>query len=1208
MIDLTGIVRFCRGVSLAGALFGVFTSSIVLAAGEVTLTDAEKAWLGKQPVVRVHNETNWPPFNFAEDGQAKGYSIDFMNLVAGKTGLKVEYVTGPSWSEFLRMMKSGDLDVMLNIVKTPERLKYLAYTRPYADNPNTILSKRDASYDSLEQLDGKTISIPKGFFYEEILQRDYPGVKLHLVKGTLDSMKAVTFGKADAALGELAVFNHLLGRHLMTDLVVSGEVKMGSPEFALLNMASRKDQPLLAAILDKGIKAVTLEETRAIQRKWLGETRAGKSQAKTLHLTEAEKAWLKAHGDLRFGFNRNYPPFEYAGPKGEFTGIASGYIDLLNKRLGLRMTPVPGLEWPQVIAGVKDRTLDIAPAMTSSAERKKSMLFTKTHLKFPRVILTRQDFEFVAGPEDLIGRRVAQVRDFVSNDTLNRKYPGIVAHDVDTSLQAILAVSHGEADAVILNLAVASHLLQRENITNIKVAAPSGLDLPGPAIAVRGDWPELVAILDKALASITPEEHAAIRSKWIAVRFEHVVDTSELIKVALGVGAGALVILVVIVVWNRRLTREIQRHHETQRELAAKEALLRLSLDQMSDGLFQIDQDLKYVLYNDRYKDLLSLPDNLVEVGKSIEMAIRHLVLRGDYGDGDPDQVVEKRLTDYRQNKEARVELKTPDGVVEIRQMPTMDGGMVAVVSDVTEHKKAEDVLRAAKEDAEASAQAKSDFVAVVSHEVRTPMNGVLGMARLMLETPLMGEQRDYAQTIVESGESLLTILNDLLDISKLEAGMLEVESFAFSPSRMIADTANVMRPRAVEKNLKTSHRNEPGVPAAVMGDGNRLRQIVFNLLSNAIKFTDRGEVEIIVEARHVDEASIVLSVTVRDTGPGIAPEAAEQLFAPYVQANIDVARKYGGTGLGLSISRRLAELMGGEISLQSTVGEGSAFTIKVPFDIAEEAPREAEKQVAWASNGGGPGLRVLLVEDNRINRKVAEGMLAKLGHKSVFAENGREALEILEASDPFDAILMDRHMPVMDGIEATRRIRAMDNGVGAIPIIAVTAAATQREVETCLEAGMNDVVTKPIDPGQLEIALRRAVSNDREGALVEKPIIEISEVDQPVLDLKVVDALYEDYGRENALELIDMFREVGQENLEGYLLASKSDDVGQMTYFAHDLKSSAANVGLSQLSGLCREIEVACDDGRLEDARTLGENLSNSVAQAMDALDSLAD
>ena len=219
---LIGILLVSALLLESAAAQGSSSTSSSSESHQLQLSDQERAWIKANPKIRVHNETDWPPFNFAKEDRPLGYSIEYMNLLGEMTGLQIEYVTGPTWGEFIEMMKRGELDVMLNIVKTPEREKYLLYTPPYADNPNTILSKRSEPYDNLEQLFGKTISVPKGFFYEEVLRNNYPKIKLHLVDGTLESMKVVTFGKADAALGELAVFNYLMANHMLPDLAVSG--------------------------------------------------------------------------------------------------------------------------------------------------------------------------------------------------------------------------------------------------------------------------------------------------------------------------------------------------------------------------------------------------------------------------------------------------------------------------------------------------------------------------------------------------------------------------------------------------------------------------------------------------------------------------------------------------------------------------------------------------------------------------------------------------------------------------------------------------------------------------------------------------------------------------------------------------------------------------------------------------------------------------
>ncbi len=666
----------------------------------IVLTEEEKAWITTHPRIQVHNETDWPPFNFAEDGQPLGYSIDFMNLLAKKVGLSVEYVTGPSWNDFLEMMKAGDLDVMLNIVKTPEREKYLLYTPPYANNPNTILSRRDVPYDSLKQLFGKTVSVPKGFFYEEVLKRDYPQIEILALKDTVDTMKAVSFGKADAALGELAVFNHLMAHHMMTDLVVSGDVKVGDHELSLLNIATRKDLPVLASILVKGVKSIGFEERRTIQRKWLGET----EPRVEVDLTDAEKAWLAEHQTIRLGADGHYPPFEFIAEDETYTGMTFDYVRLVSKSLGIEMKVVPGLSWEENISGMKEKRLDILPTVIGTPERSEFMNFSRPHMKFPTVVFTRLDFPLIAGMDDLAGRRLALVNGYAVTEHIETEYPAIPFLPVETPLAALRAVANGEVEATVMNLAVGTHLIRSHNLANLKVAAPADIDLPGLSFGVREDWPELTSIIDKVLASITPEEQAAIRAKWVSVRYEPGIDMAYVRQVAMQVGSVAAVILIVIVIWNRRLQREV-----AQRKRA--EEHLRLALDYMSDGIYQLDNQQRYTLFNDRYKELFRIPDELVQIGRPVLEVVRHLAKRGDYGPVDLEEYTKQRMVEYRRAETTRVEMNTPAGIIEARQSPTGEGGTVAVVSDITERTRAEEELR------------KTAVLVHLSHEVAATAN-----------------------------------------------------------------------------------------------------------------------------------------------------------------------------------------------------------------------------------------------------------------------------------------------------------------------------------------------------------------------------------------------------------------------------------------------------------------------------------------------------
>jgi signal transduction histidine kinase/DNA-binding response OmpR family regulator len=671
------------------------------------------------------------------------------------------------------------------------------------------------------------------------------------------------------------------------------------------------------------------------------------------------------------------------------------------------------------------------------------------------------------------------------------------------------------------------------------------------------------------------------------------------------VSVALLMVIASIVLCQTRLRRSRQALRESEARHSEKSGLLDVTLQNMDQGIIKMDANHVVQVVNRRMGELFDLPEHVSSGPHTQPEMLKRLWERGDFGRDDPDFATWfDRFTGAGGYGGDGIpyELIRPNGrFIEVRGRALPDGGAVQTFTDITARKQAEATLRAARDEADRSSRAKAEFLAMMSHEIRSPMSGLLGVIELLRETPLAPEQIGMIQLVHGSAASLLRVVDDILDFSKMEAGRLAVNPEPTDLGQLIAIITEPAALSGARKGLLFSSDTAVDVPTWLMLDPLRLRQILVNLLGNAVKFTGAGTVSLAVTRAVESTGEETLCFAVSDTGIGMSAEQIARLFEPFSQADTSTTKMFGGTGLGLTISRRLARLLGGDITVESQLGQGSVFRLHLRLLRAAPAAASVDENPEIDDPIILGPRRILVAEDQGTNRWLIEHQLERLGCSVTVVENGRIALVALDAGE-YDLLLTDCHMPEIDGIELAQLIRAAEvkRGTSHIPILGLTADVSMEMRARCLAAGMDGVVAKPIDLRRLRAALADLVHPGD-----DEPDVADGHDAAAVFDPTTCRELFADDAAEGR-EWLAAYLESAAELVAGVERNIASGDRDALAANAHKLASASLVVGATCLGCLGRRLEVAAPLAPVDDLRETGDAIATAWRDAQQAISSL--
>ncbi|QJI27538.1 transporter substrate-binding domain-containing protein [Pseudomonas sp. ADAK18] len=1032
------------------------------------LAPAEQQWLAAHRTLKVGiSIDDYQPIDITRDrNRYQGISADYLSLVGARLGVSMQVLGFAERAQAVEALRAGAIDILTSANGYERDVPGLAFTRDYMPDRSVVVVRRDDDTQN-EDLNDKKVVLLEGYANVNNVHAAYPDSHIMLAPNLYSGLEALKQGDADAFIGNEVIVRAYKSLRPYLGLQIRVESRLAPIGFAF---ATRQADPLLGTMMDRALSTIDESVQREILARWttgLGVGLAGER----IELSASEQAWLLRHPHVVVS-TQQLSPYVFKDKNGVWVGLNVDVLNRISRMTGLQFVFEEVFSTAQTLELLEAGRADMNTTLVESQERKGFLNFSHGFGGSGWVFVERVEAPPVTSLSELSGKVLALPARHVLESYIRREHPTIKLRLVDNYAQARELVMRGDAAATVQSEVE----VQSYPTDELRIGRSVDGKWSANSLSVRKDQPELLSILNKALEALPVAELSTLRLRWLGAVAIPMPVWQRVPPWAYWMVATAILFVLVSLVWNSRLKRQIRQRLAAEQRLNDQLAFKRALLDGMPNPVFVRDLAGRLVTCNKSYEQQLATRLELIQGLTLMESGLLPEATAARLHAGHMEQLAK------HQSLFVDRELEFNGGTFHVYQwtVPFFDAqgqlqGLLGGWIDINERKVLETQLMDARQAADEANFAKSAFLSTLSHEIRTPMTAIIGLLELEQErATASGKPVSEALRVAHrSARELIALMGDSLDLAKIEAGHLQLAPQTTDLKSFFEGIQRLFEATAQKNGLHLTLAFDPQAQGHYWFDPLRLRQVMHNLLGNALKFTEQGEVRVSVASK-VDEAGTeYLHLCVEDSGPGIGVEQQARVFKPFIQVSPLTAAEHGGTGLGLSICQQLVELMGGEITLHSLLGEGTTVCVDLHLDrvSSDDVPAAVSPQPA------GRVLSVLIVDDLPANRLVLAQQLQFLGHQVVSLNTAEAALQRWRV-EAFDLLVTDCQMPGMSGYalsQAIREIEAQEQRPRCA-LVGCTANAFDDERLRCREAGMDELLVKPVTLEQWAQVLARVV------------------------------------------------------------------------------------------------------------------------------------